>query len=83
MLLRGVYYEPDEILANKVNRIIQHLLPNITIPVQVVGAERRSTRNPKYLALVKIAFATVNQKIAVLKAKRHLTTALKCASLEL
>ena len=83
MLLRGVYYEPDEILVNKVDRIIQHLLPNITIPVQVVGAERLSNRNPKYPALVKIAFATVDQKIAVLKAKRHLTTALEFKSVRL
>ena len=63
---------PTENLQEKVNKLISCLGDDVSSQVVVTGCERLKQRNPAYKPLVKIAFASLEQKIMVLRAKHNL-----------
>ena len=66
------HYSPTENLPEKVNKLIGCLDDDVSSQVVVTGCERLKQRNPAYKPLVKIAFASLEQKIMVLRAKNNL-----------
>ena len=69
VIVQGIQYEDNEILHEKVQRLMNVLGPGIRDKVTVSGFERLKSRNTKYPPLLKIAFGDSSQKIEVLRSK--------------
>ena len=69
----GIPFQPDENRELKVSRLMDILIPHMNTNVEIVAVERLNQRGPTHNPLVKVAFATKEQKIAVLRAKQNLS----------
>ena len=67
------HFQPDENLELKVSRLMDILIPHMNTNVEIVAVERLNQRGLTHNPLVKVAFATKEQKIAVLRAKQNLS----------
>ena len=70
ILARGIPYRDHENLNDIVGNLINEIKP--VGQVEVTAAERLKARNKDQTPLLKIAFADIDQKIAVLRAKQNL-----------